>query len=406
MPADRVERLAKRTLDALEPTDARYTVWDGELKGFGVRVEASGRKTFVVRYRADGGGRRAPLRQVSLGTFGQITAEQARKMAKDALAAVRQGGDPAEDRRAKRVAPDMGEAIRFYLEDYGRVAKLAPTTLRDARNALTRFAVPAIGKIKVAELTTADVRRLHRATLDAASPYQANKTVRYVSKAVSLAIEAGQRDDNPCRAVKPFPEEKRERYLSEDEAGRFLAALDRYPEQRAADALRLLLFTGARLQEVLRASCAQIDLDTGVWTKPSSHTKQKRTHRLDVAGPALDVLREMRKADPFGPLLFPGKTQDVPRADLNRPWRWAKQEADLKSIRLHDLRHSLASFMVADGVSLPVIGGTLGHTQPQTTARYAHVANSTQREAMAAVGHRLVELGKRPAARVVKLDKA
>ena len=406
MAADRVERLAKRTLDALEPTDARYTVWDAELKGFGVRVEASGRKTFVVRYRAEGGGRRAPLRQVSLGTFGQLTAEQARKMAKDTLAAVRQGDDPAQDRRAKRVAPDMGEAIRFYLEDYGRVAKLAPTTLRDARNVLTRFAVPAIGNIKVAELTTADVRRLHRATLDAASPYQANKTVRFVSKAVSLAIEAGQRDDNPCRAVKPFPEEKRERYLSEDEAGRFLAALDRYPEQRAADALRLLLFTGARLQEVLRASWAQIDLDTGVWTKPSSHTKQKRTHRLDVAGPALDVLREMRKADPFGQLLFPGKTQDVARSDLNRPWAWVKREADLQSIRLHDLRHSLASFMVADGVSLPVIGGTLGHTQPQTTARYAHVANSTQRDAMAAVGHRLVELGKRPAAKVVKLDKA
>ena len=299
----------------------------------------------------------------------------------------------------------MAEAVRFYLEDYSQVANLAYSTVRDARTALERYALPSIGKIKVAELTIGDVRRIHRATLDASGAYQANKTVRFLSKVISLAIEAGQREDNPCRAVKPYPEEKRERYLSDDEAGRFLAALDRHPDPRAADALRLLLFTGARLREVLHATWSQFELDAGVWTKPSAHTKQRRTHRLDLTGPALDVLRTMRAADPFGVVLFPGRTPDVARTDLKRPWDWAKREAGLERIRLHDLRHSLASFMVADGVSLPVIGRTLGHTQAQTTARYAHVADKAQRNAMEAVGLRLVELGKRPAAPVVKLSK-
>ena len=154
---------------------------------------------------------------------------------------------------------------------------------------------------------------------------------------------------------------------------------------------------------MLHATWTQFDLEGGVWIKPSAHTKQKRTHRLDLAGPALDVLREMRKADPFGLVLFPGKTRDIARADLNRPWRWAKREAGLERIRLHDLRHSLASFMVADGASLSVIGRTLGHTQAQTTARYAHVADQTQRNATAAVGKRLVKLGNRPRAGVLKI---
>jgi integrase len=403
--ADRVEKLTKRALDGFVTTGGRYTVWDSELKGFGVRVEASGRKTFLVRYRTEGGGRRAPLRQVSLGAFGPLTPDQARNLAKDALAAVRHGGDPAQERRKKRAAPDMHEAVRFYLEDYARAAKLAPSTIRDARSVLEKYALPVIGKVKVAELTTADIRRLHRAAFDASSSYQANKMVRFLSKAISLAVEAGQRADNPCRAVKSFSEEKRERYLSEDEAGRFLAALDLYPDQQAANALRLLLFTGARLREVIHAAWGQFDLDTGVWTKPSAHTKQKRTHRFDLAGPALDVLREMRKVDPFGLVLFPGKDPNVPRADLNRPWRWVKREAGLERIRLHDLRHSLASFMVAEGASLSVIGRALGHTQVQTTARYAHVADQTQRNATAAVGAKLVELGRRPVAQVLEMPK-
>ena len=378
-------------------------MWDDELTGFGVRVEPTGRKSFIARYRAGDGGRQAPLRQVTIGSFGKLTVDQARVEAKSVLAKAELGGDPAQDRHDRRAAKTVADLAEIYLSDYAQSTGLRPTTIRDARSVLDRYALPRIGRTPVADVTVADIRRLHRATAEAAGRYQANRTLAFLSKMFSLAIEYGWRPDHPCLGVKKLPEDRRERVLSDDEVTRFFAALSAYPDQGAADALRLLLFTGARRNEVLKATWDQFDLDAGVWIKPSAHTKQKRAHRFELEGPAIDLLRVRRSADPMGCFLFPGRSREAPRADLKRPWNWVKDEAGLVDVKLHDLRHTLASYMASNGVPLAVIGKALGHTQTATTARYAHVADRSQRQATAAIGGIFTELAGRPAAKIVKL---
>jgi integrase len=259
--------------------------------------------------------------------------------------------------------------------------------------------------MKVADVRTPDVRRVHAAAQEVAGRYIANRTLAYLRKLLSLSIEAGERLDNPAKGVKPYPEDRRERYLSEDEAARFFKALETLDDPDAADALRFLLLTGARRSEVLGAPFSQFDLDAGVWTKPSAHTKQKKTHRLYLEGPALELVRRRRAADPFGVWLFPGRDRARPRADLKRPWVRVRDAADLKGMMIHSLRHSHASFLISAGVPLAVVGRELGQTQAATTQRYAHVADQAQREAMAQVGAKLAALAERPVGAVVDLPR-
>jgi integrase len=398
-----VVKITKTVVDESTPKAKRYVVWDGLLPGFGIRVEPSGHKVYFVRYRANGGGRGETKKDFTIGKHGLVTADQARLEARDALAITRVGGDPAGDKAERKAAKTVGDMIKHYLECYAVDAQLRPATIRQARLVFDNHALPKLGKMKLVDVKTADVRRAHAGAHETSGRYVANRMLAYVRKVFSLAIEAGERSDNPAKGVKSFPEDKRERYLSDDEAARFFHALDGLDDQNAADALRLLLLTGARRGEVLGARFEQFDLDAGIWTKPSAHTKQKKTHRLILEGPSLDIVRAIRAADPFGVFLFPGKDRTKPRADLKRPWEHVRVAADLKGVTVHSLRHSHASFLISVGVPLAVVGRGLGHTQAATTQRYAHVADQAQREAMAMVGRKLSGLADRKAGDLVAL---
>jgi integrase len=216
----------------------------------------------------------------------------------------------------------------------------------------------------------------------------------------SLAVEQQLRSTNPCKGVKKFPEDQRWRNFSDEEVARILRACDAYPLQNPANAIRLLLFSGARLQEVLKAEWSQFNLNAGIWEKPSSHTKTKRQHRLQLEGHVLDLIRDMRTDDPDGRFLFPGKDAEPdptapdadlrrPRADLKRPWEWIVKEAKLEDARRHDLRRTTASFMLDAQVPLEAIGKALGHTQLSTTTRYAHLRQSAQGAAIRQAGDRM-----------------
>jgi integrase len=399
-------KITKSVVDESAPKAKRYVIWDGLLPGFGVRVEPSGHKVYFVRYRANGGGRGETKKDFTIGKHGLVTADQARIEAKTALSIARVGGDPAGDKAGRKAAKTVSDMVKHYLERYAVDAQLRPSTIRQARLVFDNHALPMLGKMKLVDVKPADVRRTHAAANETSGRYIANRTLAYLRKVFSLAIEAGERSDNPAKGVKSFPEDKRERYLSDDEAARFFHALDGLDDQNAADALRLLLLTGARRGEVLGARFDQFDLDAGIWTKPSAHTKQKKTHRLILEGPSLDIVRALRAADPFGVFLFPGKDRAKPRADLKRPWEHVRVAADLKGVTVHSLRHSHASFLISVGVPLAVVGRGLGHTQAATTQRYAHVADQAQREAMALVGRKLSGLADRKAGDVVALSKA
>ena len=203
----------------------------------------------------------------------------------------------------------------------------------------------------------------------------------------NLAVAWGWRGDNPAKGIPRFHEDRRQRWLSAEELSRLWAALQAHPNRRAANAVKLMVLTGARRSEVLHATWDQFDMDRGVWTKPSHHTKQNRTEHVPLSKPALALLTAMKaEADAEQPHLFPGDKPGQPLGDIKRFWQRMCSEAGIEGVRLHDLRHTYASSLVSRGVSLHIVGRLLGHTQPQTTARYAHLDDAALREATEGFG--------------------
>ena len=252
---------------------------------------------------------------------------------------------------------------------------------------IRRVIKPAIGSRKVASIAYADIDKLHR-KLSATAPYQANRLVALLSKMFALSIKWDMRADNPCKGVERNHEERRYRYLTGDELRRLTEALAVHPSRAAANAVRLLLLTGARRGEVLGADWSQLDLTEGVWTKPSSHTKTKIEHRVPLSAPARQLLAEMRANAPDSTYLFPARAgaETGHLTEIKKSWAALCKAADLSGVRIHDLRHTYASVLASAGLSLPIIGALLGHTQPNTTARYAHLFDDPLRAATERAG--------------------
>lgn len=290
-----------------------------------------------------------------------------------------QGGDPVEERQANRRAAAMSDLADQYLEHHAKPKKRTKSVKNDV-SMLEATILPALGSRKVVDVTHRDVQKLHNCL--SSTPYRANRVLSLLSKMFELSILWQWRTDNPAKRVERYPEEKRIRWLSEDELGRLTDALDAHPNQTAANAIRLQLLTGARIGEVLSATWEHFDLDRGIWTKPSHHTKQKKTEHLPLSGTAVSMLAELRRdAQPDIAHLFPGRVPGQPLKELKGFWKSVTQAADLPGYRIHDNRHTHASHLVSSGLSLPIVGRLLGHTNPSTTQRYAHLADDPLRAA-------------------------
>lgn len=384
-------RLTKRIVEEANPC---AFISDATLRGFGLLVTKAGTKCFVISYRKEGGGQG---RQV-IGHYPADTVEEARTEAQRRLSGVKAGRDPGKERQALRAVSTASQLADLYLGDYAAARHLRASTVRDARTVLG-YALPTLGPRKVSDITTPELRSLFGRIARDISRYQANRLLAVLKRMFGLSVERGWQLTNPCQPLGKFPMDQRWRNLSESEVARLLNACNAYPDQNAANAVRLLLFTGARMREVLKARWEQFDLERGIWEKPSAHTKTRRQHRLELEGPALTLLAEMRLKT-NSPYLFPGKAKlsangeyvPQPRADLKRPWAWLCRKAGLTDVRLHDLRRTTASFMLNGGASLATIGKALGHTQAATTARYAQLAPTVQREELRRAGERMAAL--------------
>lgn len=233
----------------------------------------------------------------------------------------------------------------------------------------------------MASVNFADVDALHR-KIGARAPTQANRVVALLSRMFSMAIRWGLRTDNPTRSIERNHEHKRQRYLTGPELARVTTALAAMRDQGAANAIRLMLMTGARRGETLAARWRDIDIEAGVWVKPGSTTKQKTEHRVPLSEAACRLLAEMRQqAGVDAEWVFPAPVKAGHRTAIELAWRDLRKAADIPDIRLHDLRHSYASILASSGLSLPVIGSLLGHASPTMTARYAHLLLDVQRRA-------------------------
>ena len=362
-------KLTKRIVEAAEPREQDYIIFDGDLPGFAVRILPSGRRSYMVQYRV---GR--SFRRMALGLHGVLTTEKARTEAIKVLAAVKEGKDPAAARDKARRDPTVEEFGERVINDHA-VHHCKPRTIVGYRYYLKTYISPRIGRLQMGKVTRPDIARLHHDLRFA--PVQANRCLQFLSKVFNLAELWGLRPDssNPCRHVEKYPERKRERYLSRDELARLGEVLrqceiDGVESQSAINAIRLLIFTGCRLGEIMTLKWEYVDLATGALHLPDSKTGAKTVH---IGTPAVDALKEIERL-PENPWVITGTLPGAHLTDLQPPWQRIRKRAGIEDVRIHDLRHTFASVAVANRQGLPMIGKLLGHSQVQTTARYAHLA--------------------------------
>lgn len=412
------EHLTEKLVKSLPPpAKGNRLTYDDEVKGFAVRVTAAGAKAFVVNYYINGRERR-----YTIGAHPDWTVTAARARAKEVKQQVDQGIDPLGKRIEDRKAPTVGDLFRAYREKH--IPTKRDRSAKDDISMWETYILPRFRSEKLTDLNAEDIDDLHRA-IGTTKPIRANRVVEVLSKALNLAVRWEWIDKNPAVGVQMYLEQPRKRYASPAELARVLEAMAGHPEQDSCDAIRLAILTGARKGEVFKARWQDIDLEAGTWKKASAHTKQKRDHQVPLSGAAVELLHR-RKQTAKGPWVFPGKlSPDAHLTDVKRTWEACREAATIAlwrekpeaaaiidalradldrpptaeeiqaaatarkqslpggslDLRIHDLRHTYASMLASNKVPLQVIGALLGHTQTQTTLRYAHLYDDPLREA-------------------------
>lgn len=380
MPPSRKARVTIASVDALGPDEI---LWDTDLKGFGVRRQARA-VSYIVKTRVHG-----QQRWLTIGRHGSPwTPATARKEAVRLLREAASGHDPVTEKEARKARITFAEAIAEYKAHH--FAKLKPKTRYEYDRLIETVLLPKLARRKIEEITRADVAKLHQD--HASTPRQANFALAVLSSILSWAEDCGYRAQlsNPCIGIRKYREAKRQRYLNSDELGRLGRALSEAEEKgeisiAAAAAIRLLIFTGARLSEILTLQWSYLDFERNRAWLPDSKTGEKT---INLNKPAVGILKSLPRLT-TNPYVIVGARKGKHLVNLSKPWGLVRKKAGLNDVRLHDLRHSYASMGVAAGASLPMIGKLLGHGQAQTTARYAHLADDPIQILNQKIGHRL-----------------
>lgn len=380
-------RLTKRIVESQAPGVRDVLLWDSEVTGFGCKITPAGRRSYFCYYRTRDGQQRRP----AIGPHGRLTVHEAREIARGWLATAAAGGDPSRERDAARKAPTVAQLCERFLDEHS-ARRNKPGTAYNYRRMIERFVLPSLGHRKVADVITADIEQLHHRL--SATPYQANRVLGMLSKIMNLAERWSYRppNSNPTRHIDRNREGKRERYLSALEMARLantLAEAEHSGHESASTVagVRLLIFSGCRLSEILTLRWEHVDLEGRRLRLPDSKTGAKIVH-LNAA--TINILGQLPRA-PAGWVL-PGGKEGGHLVNLQKPWRRIRARAELHDLRLHDLRHSFASVAAGLGEGLHMIGKLLGHSQPQTTHRYAHLADDPARAASDRVAKAIAEM--------------
>jgi integrase len=405
---------------APRPKKGSVTYWDNDprLTGFGLRVHATGARSFFLNYRHAGRECR-----ITIGPHPRWTLTAARERALALRKGIDKGEDPATDKRERRDAPTVQDLVDRYMRDHLPRKSQEPRRVADEHVMLAEI-VRYLGKhTKVADIHGGDIADMHKRITETPGrhtgkrrPVRANKIVKICSKmfALSLVPLPGENAPwrnallaNPCKGTEYNHEEKRDRFFSEAELARIGAALAEY-EGGAADCVRLIMLTGARPLEAMKATWDEFDNEPSYWVKPSAHVKQRKTHTVPLSPPAIELIDRLRKKRK-GKWVFPGAVPGTHLQTLAHVWNFIVDRAELAAknghrARPYDLRHSFASVGAAGGLSLPIIGALLGHTQNSTTQRYAHLANDPLRAAAGKITAVITGADK-PGAKVVGLKR-
>jgi integrase len=393
-------RLTEKVLRDAIPAEGRdYQIFDDDIRGFAACIYRGGGRAFTFDYRHAGRQRR-----MTFARSPEWSVTAARDRARELRREVDLGHDPLAERDQIREAPRVQDLIDRYLKEH--VTRLSTMNAADQKSMVAKLIAPHWGKKLVTEITKAEVGKLlekiaegrarpHKAKPNnrarklqgpKPTPVRANRVGEVLRKMFNLAIEWGWREDNPANGFYRRVESPRERFLTKGEIDRLAAVLDADPDQRAAGIIRICMLTGARVGEVRQARFEQFNLELGIWSKPAATTKQRKVHRVPISEDVAAIVRQRHLLVPKGnPWLFPGDVPGQPVKEIRRFWLRVQKEAGIEGARIHDLRHTFASLLVNGGASLEMIGKLLGHTQMQTTQRYAHLLDAPLRAGLDAV---------------------
>lgn len=393
----------KITLNSVKTLQPGQTIWDTELRGFGCRYRTEGR-FFMLKYSIHG-----RQRFYTIGEWdGDLTPEKARGEAEKLRGKIRGGIDPMEEKQAGDKAQVVKTAFITFLSEIE--AKSSPRTHAEYERTYKKFIEKGIGSYRIDAVGRADIARIHHTLKD--TPYQANRVLALLSSFFSWCDKNGYRKDgkNPCRHVDKYEEKSRERYLSEKEIhalGKALIAYEKanryitpHPHKKnhekdvinlttryVAAAIRLLLLTGARCNEILSLKWSNVDFERKLIRLQVSKTGQKTIY---LSAPALKLLSDLPRLE-GNPHVICGKKEGSHLVNIKDPWNQIRGSAGLADVRIHDLRHNYASTAMAGGHHLKVIGSLLGHSDTKTTERYAHLANDPLQTANETISNKILD---------------
>jgi integrase len=379
-----MQKLTKKIVEATLPQDKDLILWDSEISGFMCKVTPTGRKSYFLYYRTQEKRQRRP----KIGDHGILTAEQARSIAQQWLLQISQGKDPSLEKQEVRVIPTVRELAEQYMREHAPHKKAS--SQKEDRRLWNQYILPAFRALKVTSLERSDIAKLHHSLQHL--PTTGNRVLSVLSKALNLAELWGYRPNhsNPCLHIKKYGENKRERFLSQDEITRLMNALDEEEKGSSlpwpSHAIRLLLLTGCRLNEILTLKWKEVDLENNCLRLRDSKTGKKLVY---LSSAAIELFNAIPREEGNSYVICGGK-EGAHLINLQKPWRRIRKKVGLDDVRLHDLRHTFASIAASNGLSLPIIGALLGHKQTQTTARYAHLIGQPLIEASEKIGGKIM----------------
>ncbi len=360
-------------------------LWDGDLLGFGCKVQPTGTKAFIVSYRF-----RRRQRQITLGSFPALSVNEARGRAKRILAAVFDNIDPLTLREKERARLTVRELTPLFL-----AARSHLKSIKKYKSRLEKRALPAIGAAVVASVTTADLTRLHQ-KISEDKKIEANRVIEVLHSFFEYARECGEIEktaDNPAKAVPRNTETPRDRYLRPEEMPKLAEALNNYREKNyfVTQLVWLYLLTGARKDELREARWEWLDRNAAQLVIPE--TKNGSTHYQTLSGAAIQLLDKLERVS-GNPYIFPTgfgtRPMPISGAQVDRAWQKIRKAAGVTDVRLHDLRRTVASWLAQGNNSLYLVGDVLNHKDPRSTKGYARFVQGTRVKALDDYADRLM----------------
>lgn len=370
------EKLTQRFVNSLGPVDRETWFWDPLQKGLFIRARPGVPAVWGVRYHVKGKAKTAVI-----GPVGEWKADSAKDRAHEVRRNAKLGVDVFAEARAKIHEPTIADLSREHL-DIQKPPKISAAYYRDKKTHWREYIIPAIGSIKVADLSKADVEKLHSKFKK--QPALANAILATLSKALTdcLEFKPPWRSDNPCSRVSKFEVKKRQRILSQSELQTVMTRLEAMkleasPTWSIPWLIQLLLMTGLRLRELANRRWSEVNLETGVLTIPKPKGRKEDRH-VSLSSEAIEILKAMPRR---GPWIFPNSNGDGPFASPQKHWMTIRSELKLDDVRVHDIRHTVASYAHhVGGVSQRQLMELLGHSQMSTTERYLNVHDEMKKD--------------------------